>query len=83
MTSLDHNKYRNTGVCPGKVICLVFNYYNDSDNITRILHVAPNPETQGLPADLHPLCLDHADTITVELPSHQPNDKQAGLYTNK
>ena len=48
----------------------------------RILRAAPNPETQAPPVDLHP-GQDHARTVAVEVPSHRPNDKQAGLCTSQ
>jgi len=47
-----------------------------------MLRVVHNPETQSLPADLHPP-RDHAYMVTVELPSRHPNDKQADLYTKQ
>jgi len=65
-------------VCPGKAVRLEF---DNEENITRIHRVASNPETQGPPVDLQPPRVDHAHTVTVELHSHHPNDKQAGLHT--
>ena len=59
--------FRSVCLCPERAIHFKFN------NITRLLHVAPNPETESLPADLHPLLpQDHAYMVTVELHARHP-----------
>lgn len=53
----------STQICPNDIVIFRFVYLYPGrairlkfDNITRVLRVAPDPETQSLPDDLNPSC---------------------------